>query len=104
MNEDLKYGEDNEFLLRILNSCSCWFLAEPLILCDNGNPSFGYSGLSGNLKGMQEGQRYVIKEARKMNILNSFEYLMARLFSEMKYIRRILMTWNFNRKRRKNAR
>ena len=92
MDETLRYGEDDEFLLRILKSTTGWFLAEPLVICDKGNPGFGYSGLSKNLKLMQNGQREVIKRAKQYHILNSVEYLLARFYSEIKYYRRIIKT------------
>lgn len=92
MDETLRYGEDDEFLLRILKSTTGWFLAEPLVICDKGNPGFGYSGLSKNLKLMQNGQREVIKRAKQYHILNSVEYILARFYSEIKYYRRIIKT------------
>lgn len=92
MNESFRYGEDDEFLIRILNSYSGWFLAEPLVDCGYGKPRFGYSGLSGNLKQMQIGQRRVLKIAYKRNILSMLEYILAKLYSELKYIRRIIIT------------
>ena len=100
MDETLKYAEDLEFLMRILSSYSCWFLAEPLIICDSGNPSFGFSGLSKNLKGMQIGQRHVIHLALMKGILSPLEFLLARLYAEIKYVRRIMKTKVFHFKYR----
>lgn len=92
MDENLRYGEDDEFLIRILNEYSGWFLAKPLVEYDHGKPGFGHSGLSKNLKKMQIGQRCVITRAKEKKILSNFEYILARVYSEIKYLRRIIKT------------
>lgn len=91
MDESFRYGEDDEFLMRILKEFSGWFIAEPLVIYDHGKQGFGISGLSCNLKAMQQGQRRVIQRARDYKILNSIEFCLARIFSEIKYLRRILI-------------
>lgn len=100
MDDTLRYAEDSDFLLRVLSSYSCWFLAEPLVICDSGNPSFGFSGLSKDLKGMQIGQRRVIRRALRNGILSPIEFLLARLYAEIKYARRIIKTKIFHFKDR----
>lgn len=92
MDENMRYGEDSDFLLRILPISSAWFLAESLVQCGHGKKFFGDSGLSANLKKMQEGQRIVLSRAFKRKQLNSLEYLLAKMFSELKYLRRILIS------------
>lgn len=92
MNENLRCAEDNDFLIRILPNCNPWFLSEPLIDMGHGKRTFGEGGLSADLKKMQKGQRFVIREAFDMKLLNRFEYLAARCYSELKYLRRIVIS------------
>ena len=92
-NESLRYAEDEELLLRICINKSCWFTPEQLVFCGEGKPTFGHSGLSGNLRGMQEGQRFVLKQAYKKHIINLMQYLFYRLYAEIKYWRRIFIVW-----------
>lgn len=92
-NEDFRYAEDGEFLLRILQNNSCWLLAEPLVLCGRLKPTFGHSGLSGNLKGMQRGQRHIFRMAYNNGMIRLIPYIAVSAYSEVKYLRRIILTF-----------
>lgn len=97
MDETLRYGEDNDFLIRILHSCSAWFLARPLLEVDKNRRIYEHSGLSSNLKVMQAGQREVIRRARECRMLSFVEYVFARTFAEIKYVRRCVKMWLLKR-------
>ncbi len=92
-NEAMRYGEDGEFLLRICSKKNCWFTPEQLVFCGNGKPVFGHSGLSGNLKGMQQGQEAILDYAYNQNLINRIQFLVFKGYGSIKYWRRIFIVW-----------
>ena len=90
-DESMRYGEDGEFLLRICTQKNAWFTPEQLVFCGNGKPTFGSSGLSGNMRGMQRGQRQILKRAYNKHIIHLTQYMLFALYAELKYWRRILI-------------
>ena len=99
-NETMRYAEDGEFFLRICMRKNCWFTPEQLEFFGQGRPEFGAGGLSGNLRGMQRGQRQILKYARKERAIGPIQYVFLRLYAELKHWRRVLIVYNRNRKKR----
>ncbi|MCL1794420.1 MAG: glycosyltransferase family 2 protein [Oscillospiraceae bacterium] len=58
----------------------------------NDKRGFGISGLSGNLKGMHEGNIRNIREFKQIGLISPLFYIFLRIFYRLKYIRRILIT------------
>lgn len=90
-DESQRYAEEGNYFIRICNQYKCFLLNESLAITGGEKPHFGFSGLSGNLKGMELGELKNLKDAHHMKIINKFEYLLLVLFSILKYFRRILI-------------
>jgi glycosyltransferase involved in cell wall biosynthesis len=90
-DENQKYAEEGNFFIRICNKYNCYLLNESLVITGSGKPHFGQSGLSANLIEMEKGELKNIKDAFNMHILNVLEFNALRLFSLLKYVRRILI-------------
>jgi len=90
-SETRSYGEDGQYFLKIAEQYPIYYLTEPLITCGDGKPTFGYSGLSANLKEMHNGCRNNVIECYKRKDINVFECAAYCLWEEIKYFRRILI-------------
>lgn len=86
------YAEDGNFFLRVCSKCNYYHLPQSLVNTGCGKPSFGYSGLSANLKGMYDGNLKNIQELESNNLINNVFYVFLRIFYWIKYIRRIIIT------------
>lgn len=87
-SENRSYGEDGQFFLKIAEIYPIYYLIEPLISCGDGKPTFGYSGLSSNLKGMHEGCLNNVRECYERRSINFIDFLMFSLWEDIKYVRR----------------
>ena len=65
-------------------------LKDDLVLTGGGKPAVGFSGLSANLIEMEKGVQKNIDEIYKSKNLNFFEYSFFKLFSKIKYYKRII--------------
>lgn len=90
-DENQKHAEEGNYWIRVCNKKNCYLLNESLVITGDGKPSFGYSGLSGNLWEMEKGELKNISLAYKMHIINIFEFLFLVVYSFLKYIRRLLI-------------
>jgi glycosyltransferase involved in cell wall biosynthesis len=90
-NEDLRYGEDCEYWLRIAQNCGFYVIPESLVITGNWKNNYGDLGLSGNLKMMHKGELWAISNAFKFGGLSLFIYICAKIFAEIKYIKRIVV-------------
>ena len=99
-NEHMRYAEDGEFWVRICIQKNCWFHPDQLVVYDGGKALFGASGLSANVRAMQQGQRQIFQYAYQNHAINIIQYLILRLYGELKYCRRrlIVMHRNNNKK------
>lgn len=88
-NENLRYGEDSDFWIRICSSRNCWFSPDHLVEYDGGKNGFGDSGLSKNLKEMQRGSLYALKTAYKIKSISKLVYSFFYVYYQFKYIRRL---------------
>jgi glycosyltransferase involved in cell wall biosynthesis len=91
-DEEMRHGEDGHFLLRVCNEKDCFLLNEGVVVTKGGLPDFGHSGLSANLKGMQDAIDFNLKMALNMHIVNKLEYFFIKIFGNLKYLRRRVIT------------
>ncbi|GAA0676327.1 MAG: glycosyltransferase family A protein [Clostridium cadaveris] len=91
-DENQQFAEDIQYFYKICNNYNYYHLPVQVVQCGCGKPSFGFSGLSSNLKGMHEGTIKNIKELREESIISTGFYIFLRVFYWMKYIRRIIIT------------
>lgn len=90
-DENMRYGEDVNFYIRISNIFNCVLVNESLVITGAGKPHFGHSGLSSNLDKMSKGEIQNIKLGYKMGIVINLEYHFLLLYSILKYFRRIIL-------------
>lgn len=92
-NEQFKYAEEGEYFMRILHAgFKCYLLNVKLTLFGLDNKQgFGDGGLSGNLVEMQKGETRNHKHALQNFSIPIYIYFIARLFSNLKYIRRLVI-------------
>jgi glycosyltransferase involved in cell wall biosynthesis len=90
-DETLRYSEEGNYFMRIASVYKCVLLKKQLIIYGNGKRSFGVSGLSANLKEMEKGELINLTFAYKNSYISLFTYLVAVVYSVLKYFRRILI-------------
>lgn len=90
-DEKRRYCEDGQFFLKICEKYNYYYMPEQLIIFDGGRRGFGVSGLSYNLKGMQDGFMKNLNELRKRKSISLLFYIWISVFSQLKYLRRILI-------------
>lgn len=91
-DENQKYCEDANYWLKICANYNFYVLPITLVITGGGKPSFGFSGLSANLKEMQKGTIKNLRDLREHKYINRFKYSLLYIFYYFKYIRRILIT------------
>jgi len=91
-NSKQRYAEEGDFFIRIASKYKCILINESLVECGNGKPVFGHSGLSGNLRAMETGELKNLKMAFLSKYISLPIYLVAVLYSIIKYFRRIMIT------------
>lgn len=90
--ETQRYAEEGNYFMRVARNFGCVLLNEKLIVYGDEKSGFGESGLSANLVEMERGELRNLKFAYEERYINVFVYNVARLFSFVKYLRRILVT------------
>lgn len=85
-DERQRYSEDANYWMRISENNSMFLLPEKLVIAGNGKKSFGFSGLSANLKEMEKGIQKNIWEMYRNKRINLLQYLFYFVFSKLKYI------------------
>lgn len=91
-DETQKYGEDANYFMKICNKYSYYYLPYKVVVYDGGKPSFGFSGLSSNLKKMHEGVIKNIWELRNEKLISRSFYIFLLIFNNLKYLKRIINT------------
>lgn len=91
-DESRHYAEDGQYFLKICYAYGYYYLPEQNVHYDRGKRGFGVSGLSGNLKGMQEGNRLNFKELLSQKKISLPFYISVSVFNELKYLRRIIIS------------
>lgn len=91
---DLKqsYSEDYNLWLRICKKYKCVLINESLVVCGDGKPTFGFSGLSSNLWKMEKGELNNYYQLMKNRSINILTFYLVSTFSILKYIRRVALT------------
>lgn len=101
--EDQRYAEEGNFFMRFSNEFDCILINESYLNFGSGKSGFGESGLSANLREMQKGELKNIKFAKNQGYISYLIYMLAFIFSNIKYVRRIILTnmrWmHFGKKR-----
>lgn len=90
-DENQKYAEEGIFFIKISHYFNSYFLNESLVTTGGGKAHFGESGLSANIFQMEKGELNNIKNARKINIVNIYEYIFLIVFSLLKFFRRYII-------------
>lgn len=88
--EDQKYSEDYNLWLRIAVKYETGIVNEVLYSYDNDG-GVNYSGLSGNLWGMEKGELRNYKEMCEMGYISFAKRMKLSIISILKYIRRYLI-------------
>lgn len=91
-NEAWRYAEDGQYYTRICMKYNYYYLPEHLVDIGHGKRTFGEKGLSGNLKGMYEGNVHIIRDLRKDKVISIPYYCFLRMFYYAKYLRRIAIS------------
>jgi glycosyltransferase involved in cell wall biosynthesis len=90
-DESQKYAEEGNYFMRVAELFKCVLLNEQLIYYGQGKDGFGVSGLSANLEEMERGELKNLKFAYKKKYISLTTYLIAIIYSILKYIRRIFI-------------
>ena len=90
-DENQKYAEDGNLWLRICKKKNCYMMPDDLVVTGDGKPSFGYSGLSANLKAMNAGVIKNINEMYYLQYITIVGRFLLIIFEKVKYLRRILI-------------
>ena len=77
--------------MRIAKIFKCVLLNEQLVHYGQGKGGFGVSGLSANLKEMQKGELRNLRYAYNNNYISLSKFMIAIVYSVLKYIRRIFI-------------
>lgn len=91
-DEKQKYAEDGKYFYKIALKYNYYYLPVQLAIYDEGKRGFGTSGLSGNIKAMQDGVRANMRELRARGDISLPFYLFIKCFNEIKYLRRMMIT------------
>lgn len=90
-DETQRFAEEGDWWIRVCDKNQCYLLNESLVITGGGKPSFGFSGLSSNLWGMEKGELKNLKTAHSMKIINYIELNALRLYSLSKFLRRVVV-------------
>lgn len=90
--EDMRHCEDYALWLRVVSRYKCAFLDEVLVTCGDGKPSFGHSGLSGDLTALANGEVEAIRRWQAATGANPIVYSMARLLASARHFRRSIVS------------
>lgn len=90
-DEEFKYGEDGNFLLRACIYKNVYYLPETLVLIGNGKADYGDSGLSKNLYEMEKGELRNWKMLYKISKISLLTYFLVSFYSILKYFRRCII-------------
>jgi glycosyltransferase involved in cell wall biosynthesis len=90
-NENMRYGEDVEYWLRIAHNVGFYVIPNSLVITGGGKHDFGESGLSSNLKEMHIGELKAIYSAYVIEAISGVTYNLAQIFARLKYVRRVIV-------------
>lgn len=90
-DENMTHAEEGIFFLDLAYLSGLYYVDNELVLCGNGKPAFGHSGLSGNLKKMHKGVLKMHNLAFKKKYISIFNYMFFNAYENLKFIRRIII-------------
>jgi glycosyltransferase involved in cell wall biosynthesis len=90
-DEDQKYAEDGNLWFRFSKVGKMLIINENYAIAGNYKPLYGHSGLSGNIRGMYDGEIKNLKDVLKLNYINYLYYLILRFYILVKYYRRMFI-------------
>lgn len=91
-NENMSHGEDGDLWIRYCASCNFYYSPESLVLTGDGKRHFGESGLSADLRKMEQGAETNLIAAKNNGLINLSTFVALYAFYKAKYLRRILIT------------
>lgn len=97
-DENRTHAEEGQLWMKIAFHYGIYYLYDSLEIAGGGKPTFGYSGLSANVKKMHEGCLLNIYEAYELKFLNYIEYRLLSLYEKVKYLRRLAIVEHLKRK------
>lgn len=86
------YAEDGEFFLKIAYLYNLYYDPKCILYFGHGKRGFGASGLSSNMKEMHAGNLRNIKTLKNNKWISNIFYIFLRIFFQLKYFRRVLIT------------
>lgn len=90
-DENQRYAEEGNYFIRVASKFNCYFCNLKVINYGDGKAGFGDSGLSANLKEMHHGIIKNLNFSYKSGLISFSQFIAARIVSELKYIRRIII-------------
>lgn len=85
------YCEDAQYFYKIALNYGYYYIPEQLSIYDGGKQGFGSSGLSANIKEMNNGMKMNYFELYEQKHIKLSFFLFILVFNELKYWRRILL-------------
>ena len=86
----MKYSEDMNYWLRIMEHYNCYLLNESLVKMEHNDNMKHAGGLSNKLWEMEKGELSNIKYVYNAGMINEIQYVTALTFSFLKYMKRRL--------------
>lgn len=93
-DETQKYAEDGNLWLRFSQYGRMFIINKNYAIAGDYKPLFGHSGLSGNLRGMFEGELKNLKDVLNLKYINRLQYLFYKSYVTLKYKRRLVIVNN----------
>lgn len=100
-DETMKYAEDGDLWNRIIVHYPLYYISESLEIAGGYKLAYGEKGLSANLEGMHAGNIHNLRKLREQSELRTIEYTFWRVYFEVKYVKRIIVTKLYKNRRRK---
>ena len=91
-DEEARYAEDGLLFLQVCDKYNMYYDSKQVIEFGHGKRGFGSMGLSGNIRAMHQGNIRNIKFLKDKRIISFNFYIFLRVFYQMKYIRRVLLS------------
>lgn len=92
-DEKMKYSEDYRVWLQVAQANPVAIINKNLCAAISGKRAFGDAGLSANLAAMQQGELSNYRYLYEQNHISLAVYLKCMAFSNIKYIRRVILTY-----------
>lgn len=92
-DEKQNYVEDANYFLKIAAKFDFYYSPIQMVIYGDGKRGFGGTGLSGNLKGMQEGCIKNLNDMLNLGYINRCWYIYLLIFYLIKYLRRVIISY-----------